>query len=658
MFIRLIKACPLETKLVKNLDVEKPYITHETKALLKMKHKLQKQYNKHPVTFGERYRTVRNKVNSEIRTAKRNYFKNKFSYGNTKKRWGVINDLLGRNGAREYTGKFVVDDNETDDPRVIAGGFNDYFSQVGERLNGAFSGNPNYGRYMMNCNGSLSVFYEADISEIEQVVNGLNDSAPGPDCIPIKLFKDNFTDLSDIIRYLCNMSMESGVFPVGLKIAKVTCIYKAGDRGELSNYRPISVLNTFSKIIEKLVNTKKRWGVINDLLGRNGAREYTGKFVVDDNETDDPRVIAGGFNDYFSQVGERLNGAFSGNPNYGRYMMNSNGSLSVFYEADISEIEQVVNGLNDSAPGPDCIPIKLFKDNFTDLSDIIRYLCNMSMESGVFPVGLKIAKVTCIYKAGDRGELSNYRPISVLNTFSKIIEKLVVTRIRKHFVINNFFSSEQFGFRESSSTEDAVQKVVCSLYDGLDGGGVGVGVFLDLAKAFDSINREILLKKLERYGINGTALKWLKSYFQGRTQYVQYHGESSAVQHVNFGVVQGSLLGPLLFIIYVNNIVNCAPDIKFVLYADDTSMFTLSQSLEQSSRVMNRALERVREWLCNNRLTLNVAKTNYVVFRGKRKPVNLGDCELYIGDNQIEAVNCVKFLGVYLDEHLHKYTSF
>ena len=169
----------------------------------------------------------------------------------------------------------------------------------------------------------------------------------------------------------------------------------------------------------------------------------------------------------------------------------------------------------------------------------------------MFPNNLKLARVTCIFKSGDQGKVSNYRPISVLNIFSNILEKLVVTRLVQHFTLHSYFSPEQFGFRQGLSTEDAVQQIVCPVYDALDEGSVGVGAFLDLAKAFDSLDRRILLDKLSRYGIVSGQLNWFRSYFEGRTQCVAYNGELSSVQPVNFGVVQGSLLGPTLFIIYI-----------------------------------------------------------------------------------------------------------
>ena len=212
--------------------------------------------------------------------------------------------------------------------------------------------------------------------------------------------------------------------------------------------------------------------------------------------------------------------------------------------------------------------------------------------------------VIFLFKSGDPKLLPNYRAISILSAFSKIIEKLVSIRLVNYFNENNTFSS-QFGFRSGLSTEDAVQKVVTSLYAAFDAGRPAVGVFLDLAKAFDTVDREKLYRKLYHYGVRGAPLNWFKSYFSARKQCVSYKGVRSAMRSMGCGVAQGSVLGPILFLIYINDLPRCSVDLQFVIYADDTTVFFSSDNLDNTVNVINVELGRVSRWISSNSLTVN-----------------------------------------------------
>ena len=161
-----------------------------------------------------------------------------------------------------------------------------------------------------------------------------------------------------------------------------------------------------------------------------------------------------------------------------------------------------------------------------------------------------------MYKAGEHQQFTNYRAISILNVFSKILEKLVEIRLMNYFVDNNFLFSSQFGFKRGLSTADALRKFEDSMYDVFDAGKIAVGVFLDLANAFDTLDREILLKKLEVYGVVGNALAWFRSYVGSRRQVVKFNGVMSSEKRTTYGTPQGSVLGPLIYIIYMNDFVH------------------------------------------------------------------------------------------------------
>ena len=179
----------------------------------------------------------------------------------------------------------------------------------------------------------------------------------------------------------------------------------------------------------------------------------------------------------------------------------------------------------------------------------------------------------------------------------------------------------------------------------------GVGAFIDLQKAFDTVNHSILLQKLEHYGIRGVTLDWFTSYLSGRKQYVSVNGHTSAKLEITCGVPQGSVLGPLLFLIYINDLPNVSKYLSFYLFADDTNIYFKSHDLAHLQKIMNRELKKVRKWLDGNRLSLNIDKTNFVVFHSPHKKID-DPVVIRFGRKKIRRENCVKFLGILLDSNL------
>ena len=179
-----------------------------------------------------------------------------------------------------------------------------------------------------------------------------------------------------------------------------------------------------------------------------------------------------------------------------------------------------------------------------------------------------------------------------------------------------------------------------------------VGVFIDLSKAFDTLNHAILLKKLEHYGVRGIALKLLKNYLSNRFQYVFLNDTSSRLKLISCGVPQGSILGPLLFLIYINDIVNCSSIMKFILFADDTNLFLSDEDLSRLMISLNAELSKLSDWFKSNKLSLNVKKTNYIIFGRKNLPKLHTPFKLFIDGNALEQVDNTKFLGIYIDSKL------
>ena len=215
---------------------------------------------------------------------------------------------------------------------------------------------------------------------------------------------------------------------------------------------------------------------------------------------------------------------------------------------------------------------------------------------------------------------------------------------------HNLICKHQFGFRSKHSTQHAVISLVNNITNSLDSSNIVIGVFLDLKKAFDTVDHTILLKKLYSYGIRGKAHKWLTSYLTGRTQYVVYDGHKSSTLNMTCGVPQGSILGPLLFIIYVNDICNVSELLFKILYADDTCVVAQGHNLEELIDTLNNELSSLNEWLLCNKLTLNTNKSYYMVFHRAR--IKLTNIDIDINGSKLQRVKCVKYLGLMVDQKL------
>ena len=216
-------------------------------------------------------------------------------------------------------------------------------------------------------------------------------------------------------------------------------------------------------------------------------------------------------------------------------------------------------------------------------------------------------------------DVSNYRPISLLSVFNQIFERLVCKRLTSFLEKHNIFFDNQFGFRSKRSTTHAVLTITDMIQQAIDKGKVSCGLFLDLSKAFDTVNHTILLKKLEHYGIRGIALEWFKSYLCNRKQFTVIGGTSSSVNCITCGVPQGSVLGPILFLLYINDFNNCSSILKFNIFADDSNLFHTDDNLLKLETTINNELKYVFDWLCANKLSLSIEKTNFVLFHPHQK---------------------------------------
>ena len=393
----------------------------------------------------------------------------------------------------------------------------------------------------------------------------------------------------------------------------------------------------------------KSWKIIKEITGLNSSKSTNVFFNINGITVSDKTTIAIEFNNFFVNIGPELASSITSIVNPLSYVNNVMYSI-VIPNVSEYEIMQIILSLKNSAAGWDEIPASVGKKCIQSYIKPLTYIINMSLMEGVFPYELKLAKVIPIYKSGDKKLLTNYRPISVLPFFSKIFEKVMYNYIVKHMESNNIIFNQQFGFRKKHSTQHAVISLINNITNSLDSDDIVISVFLDLKKAFDTISHSILLKKLYAYGIRGTAHKWFVSYLTGRTQYVALDDHKSDILLLKCGVPQGSILGPLLFIIYVNDICNVSNLLYKVLYADDTCVTLAGKHINQLMQSMNVEIMLLNTWLQSNKLSLNVSKTQYMIFHRAR--IKLDKLSLSINGVNLEEVKTFKYLGLIIDNKL------
>ena len=315
-----------------------------------------------------------------------------------------------------------------------------------------------------------------------------------------------------------------------------------------------------------------------------------------------------------------------------------------------AEINCIIMSLEDKSCALDVVPVFVYKKFSHCLSPIICDIFNSSITEGVFPDIFKIARISPIYKSSDVKCICNFRPISLLSTVSKIIEKLMKVRANSFIDSNDILYKKQFGFRPGYSTADAVVEFVDQCASALDNKMYFIAIFLDLSKAFDTVNKNILLGKLNRMGFRGKTEEWFRSYLSDRKMYVNLNNSNSRTATINIGVPQGSVSAPWLFSLYVNDMHRCSYNLSFIHFADDTTIFKSGTDLAQLCRDINDEMRNVSRWLVANRLSLNVEKTKFMLFTHSH--VDLNDVHIVINNKEIALVDNIKFLGINIDSRL------
>ena len=432
-----------------------------------------------------------------------------------------------------------------------------------------------------------------------------------------------------------------------------------------SGYVSLLLFLTYDKILNKLlkrsrllyyqnlfngnISTKKTWNLINKIIG-NSKSHSTYNILLNDTISTDPIAVAEYFNDYFSNIPANLVSSLSYPSNDYMSLIPFNNNSMYLEHASSGEIFWIIKSLKNNTSIAN-IPIKMLK-----LSEIfsvgLANIFNIVVDTGIYPKSLKSANITPIYKSGSKNKVENYRPIAILPVFDKIFEKLLSSRLYSFLKKSKIIGDTQFGFVKGCSTFSAIECLLSHCTDAFKNNDYTLTLFADLSKAFDCVNIELLLLKLYRYGIRGVVHKLFSSFLSNRTQKVVINGYESSTKTILLGVPQGSCLGPILFLLYINDLPNLfktIPDVSCLLYADDTTVLYRSDCIHDVVAKINSCLTMFWDWLLFNKLTLNVTKTKYMIFTNRHLPLFSPVC---IGGVPLICTDSYKYLGVNIDNKL------
>jgi len=427
------------------------------------------------------------------------------------------------------------------------------------------------------------------------------------------------------------------------------------------------------KIYNSKGNSKKIWDTLGEAMNnKKSGTSSVDSLLINDEICSDEILIANAFNDFFSQIGSKVSDSVPPtNSNYWDFLPPRCSNTFFIDPVVPSDIASTISQLEKkSSKDINGISINFLCTISFQICVPLAHIFNLSVQNGIFPDNMKTSRTIPVFKkSGSPLEMNNYRPIAIINAFSKIFEKIISKRLVSFLTQNNFFFQEQFGFLQGRSTNHAVMKILNIITSALNEGKYSILVLLDVQKAFDSVKHSILLYKLENAGIRGVVLDWFKSYLSNRKQKVQVGSKiSENTSNLNIGVIQGSILGVILFLISINDISNCSEFLRSVLFADDISSILSDSNFNNLVSSVNTELIKLSSWYRANGLSVHPKKSKFIIF----KPTNFHlpeEINIFFNNNdpgetdsskisKIQRISdtseekSVRVLGVLLDEKL------